>query len=296
MLCARPGYSQVNYPIPQDSTSEWRIWTGQWDPLTSWYSNADQKVFVAGDTTINGRIYSRLVSSGMHSITYQGVTNSWPFEKAFYAFIRTDSACTYISLGDEEELLYDFTLQAGDTLPETMINWNTVVVSSVDSVLVAGKYLKRFNIYDSINQDLMSNWYIEGIGHEFGLVEPMYMMLDNGNWFECYAENHLPVFPEGTECDLAVKLIEDVIHPDAFLVYPNPSRGAITIEYSSDHPEMVRLMVAGNLGDILLDHPWELDTGKNKISLELSAARPGLFFIILIDGQSFLREKFVLVK
>jgi len=290
-------YCQVNYPIPQDETSEWRIWNSTWDPPSSIVQSSDARVFVSGDTIINGKVYSILLASGLTTYEYQGISNSWSFENEFYTFIRTDSARTWIYRNGQEELLYDFTLQAGDTLPETSINWGTVVISSIDSVLVDGKYLKRFNIYDSINEDLLSTWYIEGIGHEYGLIEPMYMMLDNGNFLECYAENGAPVFnPQGEPCDLTVLINEWNAQVNLLKVYPNPSRGIFNISYSSAEEKEVLIKILGLRGDIIYRSLWNIKKGLNEKFIDLSSASNGIFLIELEDGINITRGKLSLTK
>ena len=295
LIFSNTSYSQACYPIPQDSTSEWRIWISQWDPF-SYVSSYDGKVFVSCDTMIDENIYSKLLYSGLHIIEYQGVTNSYPFEDYFYALIRTDSARTWVHLNGQDELLYDFSLQPGDTLPETLINRNTVVVSSVDSVVAGDKYLRRFNIYDSINGDLISNWYIEGIGHEHGLIEPMYMMLDNGYWLECYAEYGTPVFPEGSECDLAVNIHDKISAEISINVYPSPSSGLITIALNSDSGRVVLLEVYSAHGEIIFYSSWNVKQGLNKRTVDLFPARTGIYFAIIRDGSDFIHKKFSLTN
>jgi hypothetical protein len=291
LLCSF-GYSQVIHPIPQDSTSEWRIMQQQWDPLY-YYNTYDGRVFFAGDTAFNGHSYSKLLWSGLNTIDNYGGSSSYPFENWLYAFIRTDSARTFVSFfGEEEQLLYDFTLQPGDTLPETIINHNTVVISSIDSVLVGDKYLKRFNIYDSVYEDLLSHWYIEGIGHEFGLVEPMYMMLDNGNWFQCYAENGIPIFnPEGNPCDLTVDVKESAVNNQELSVYPNPSNGIFKLAYYSRLEKDVQLKIVGLMGNVIFNNTWHLKSGLNNKSFDLPEANTGLYFVIIQDGISTVQKK-----
>jgi hypothetical protein len=292
LLFSSLSYTQVNYPIPQDGTSEWRIWRSTWDPLTSIVQSSDFRVFVSGDTTINGKVYSVLLNSGLKTYEYQGITNTWSFENEFYAFIRTDSARTFVSFfGEQEQLLYDFTLHPGDTLPETIINHGTVVISSIDSVLAGDKYLKRFNIYDSIYEDLISHWYIEGIGHENGLIEPMYMMLDNGWLFECYAENGIPVLPEGSDCDLTVAINEEAVNDQEVSVYPNPSTGIINVAYNNNFEKDVQLKVVGILGNVLINNTWQLSNGLNIKAFDLTKASKGLYFVIIQDGGSTVKKK-----
>jgi hypothetical protein len=293
MLIWNLSFSQVNYPIPQDSTSTWRINFVEWFPLTTYINTTESKVFVNGDTVINDHLYSIFFSSGLIISEYFGIQTFFPFENKFYALIRTDSARTYEYIDGQDELLYDFSLQAGDTLPETIINENTVVISSIDSVLVAGKYLKKFNIYDSVSL-LLSHWYIEGIGHELGLIEPMYQAFAKSYSFDCYAENGIPIFPEGSDCDMAVYIDEEAVYKQTFSVYPNPSNGIINLGYKSSLDKDVHLEVVDVLGNVIINNTWQLKNGLNYKSIDLFKSGEGLYFVIIQDGNSTVRKKVII--
>ncbi len=295
-LISFSGFSQMNYPIPMDSTSEWRLFVSASSGGSNYSTSSDFRVFIAGDTTIGEHVYSRLLSSGLHSSTYQGITHSTPYENEFYAFIRTDSARTYKFFDGQDELLYDFSLQAGDTLPLTMINTSpTVVITSVDTILIAGKSLKRFNLFDS-GGSLNSFWYIEGIGHENGLDAPMNNMFDNGFAFECYAESHVPVFPEGSTCDLTVDVTERPAAQETALIYPNPSEGIFTVSMNADSEKDLNFMITGISGKLLLADTWHVKPGMNEKTCNLSATSAGIYVLIIQDGNSLFRRKVVLTE
>jgi hypothetical protein len=194
---------------------------------------------------------------------------------------------------NEEFLLYDFSLQAGDHLPQTLISENTAIVSSIDTVIVNGKSLKRFNIYDPENSGLLSNWYIEGIGHEYGIIEPMYMMLDNGTGFECYAENGVAVFPEGNDCDLTVAITQ-VQKPETTMdIYPNPTNGFIILNYTSNTVKEVEVQISGARGEIITSNTWKVQPGQNEQTFNLKSLSPGLYIAIIRNGVSVANRKFI---
>ena len=162
LLIGNSIFSQINYPIPMDGTSEWRLYRNTWDGSGGPVYYRDFRVFVAGDTLIGNYVYKKLLSSGLSGFTFEGHDASGPFSNEFYAYIRNDSSRTYTFFDGQDELLFDFSLQVGDTLPITINNWSpTVVITSIDSVLVAGKYLRRFNIFDEVDY-LNSNWIYGG--------------------------------------------------------------------------------------------------------------------------------------
>jgi len=276
LLISNASFSQMNYPIPMDSTSTWRLYTSARDGASNYSTSSDFRVFIAGDTTIGNHIYSRLLSSGVHSANYQGITWSTPYENEFYAYIRSDSSRTYIFFIDREELLFDFSLQVGDTLPMTFNNWSpSLVITSIDSVLVAGKYLKRFHIYEEAG-GMGSTWYIEGIGHEQGLLECMNLTLDSGSLFECYAENHIPVFPQGSSCDLTVNVNDQPVSDKQILIYPNPSGGIFSITLKSDSEKYLNVKIMGVTGNLILSETWNIKQGENEKKINLSGASAGI--------------------
>ncbi|MBW6492379.1 MAG: T9SS type A sorting domain-containing protein [Lentimicrobium sp.] len=295
-LISFSGFSQMNYPIPMDSTSEWRLYVSASSGGSNYSTSSDYRVFIVGDTTIGEHVYSRLLSSGLHSFTYQGITQSTPFENEFYAFIRTDSARTYKFFDGHDELLYDFSLQAGDTLPITIINWSpTVIIASVDTILIAGKYLKKFNLFDP-GGSLNSSWYVEGIGHENGLDAPMNIMFDNGYSFECYAENHVPVFPDGSTCDLTVDIVERPVANETILTYPNPSEGIFTVTLNADTEKKLFVKIMGVSGNLIMSDTWHIKQGLNKHVFNLSGTSAGIYVLFLHDGNSIIHNKIVLTE
>ncbi len=287
--------AQVNYTIPMDSTSAWRIWHSVWDGTGGGTWTSQGRVFVAGDTTINNLVYTKLSNSGISIFSYQGHTSTTYFSNPIYALIRSDSTRTYLLSDNEEFLLYDFSLQVGDTLPETIINGNTVIVSDIDTVVVAGKQLKRFHIFDPV-QYINSTWYIEGIGHEYGLIEPMYITMDSGSGFECYAENGTAVFPEGSDCDLTVD-VDKVLKPELDLsIYPNPSKGLFTLTYRGNTTKEVEIQIVGARGDIITTTKWHVQAGQNERNFNLNSANPGLYVVIVRDGSAIAARKFFIIR
>jgi hypothetical protein len=297
LLMSIQSFSQMNYPIPMDSTSEWRQGTAVYDPHTNYFRSSDYRVFISGDTTINNHVYSRLMCSGVSSFTYQGQTYSMSFENAFYALIRSDSVRTYEFMNGQDELLYDFSLQVGDTLPMTILNWcPTVIITSIDTVQVAGKNLKRFNISDPVTGDLNITWFMEGLGNENGLNAPINITLNGGSSFECYAENHVPVFPEESTCDLTVDIVERPLTNETILIYPNPSNGIFTVSLNAESDKDLHVTITGVSGNLIHFDTWQIKQGLNENTCNLSGTSAGIYVLVIQDGNSIIRRKVVLTE
>ena len=288
------GSAQEYHTIPMDNTSAWRVWHSTWDGTGGGTWTSEGRVFVEGDTTINNLVYNKLSNSGIRIFSFEGHTSTSHFSDPNYALIRSDSTRTFLLFDNEEFLLYDFSLKVGDHLPQTMISDSSGIVTSIDTVIVNGKSLRRFNISDPDNTGFLSTWYIEGVGHEYGLIEPMFLMMDYATGFECYAENGAAVFPEGSDCDLTVA-VDKVLKPESELsIYPNPSRGLFTLTYWSNTTKEVEIQIAGARGEIITSTKWKIQAGQNERTFNLNSLSPGLYVVLIRDGGGVANRKFVI--
>ena len=102
------------------------------------------------------------------------------------------------TLGSAEELLYDFDLNVGDTLPISRVNFMTdLVVDSLDSVYVGDAWRRRMFFNGQ------SSYLVEGIGHNLGFLESIPPMLECGHNLICYSLNEVLAFqPNPFDCEL----------------------------------------------------------------------------------------------
>ena len=296
-------FTQVNYTIPMDSTSAWRIWNafvyknGK-DGAAQEYVTYQLKVYAEGKTIIDSLVYTRLLKTGYRTSEFMGEITTTYFNGLPYGHVRSDSTCTYWLTNSGEQLLYDFSLQVGDHLPQTLISDSTTFVTSIDTIIVNGKSLRRFFINDTVNSDIVSHWYIEGIGHELGIKASMYSyyypIAPVMNGFECYAENDVAVFPVGSNCVLSLG-IEQIVKPETPLsIYPNPSKGLFTLTYPSNTTKEVEIQIAGAWGEIITSTKWKIQTGQNERTFNLNSLSPGLYVVLIRDGGGVVNRKFVL--
>jgi hypothetical protein len=289
-------FGQNYIPIPADSTSEWRIWTTINDGFC--LQHRELKYFFEGDTVIDSFTYQKLFRSGFYQEEVYGPP-PWPSCDQYYTIqddyvggIRNTTGKVFFFDGFEDELIYDFTLEPGDTL-NTSIAGSDIVVESIDSVLVGDEYRRRFNLN---NPDGYSNWIIEGIGHQRGLIEPMYLPLEFYSEFLCYAETHVPIYPEDASCDLAVNIYENSLVNSLLSIYPNPSSGNITFSFNSNMGKNINFKIISSIGQIIVDSPWDVSQRLNEITFDLSSINTGIYVVVLQDGTNIIRKKFTLTK
>jgi Secretion system C-terminal sorting domain len=112
------------------------------------------------DTVINGKTYKKITERG--------------FSENIEA-LREQDKKVYIRVNNKDSLLYNFNLKIGDTLNNNVYGLNTtmsiVVITKIDSILIDGKYRKRFFGNSGVN-------FIEGIGSPWGFLPLIFIILD----------------------------------------------------------------------------------------------------------------------
>lgn len=192
-------YSQEYYPFP-DSNAIWKIIYHSYPPgpMPSYDLHFDN--YVDGDTIIDDSLYKKVYQIGYDPdcslITYG------PFYMGAYRNDETTKKVFFIPESHtDEELLYDFSLNIGDTVPQTYINWDypELVVDSIDSIQIGDYYRKRFYYLEETCAPIE---IIEGIGAHTGLLEPM-EIFEHQHYLRCFhLENELLYIFNADSCSL----------------------------------------------------------------------------------------------
>lgn len=224
--------TNVYHPFP-DSSAQWNIhmlaMSFSGPPTEEFYS-----IIISGDTLINSLVYHKLTIPYVQSVGKSAATITTPVYRGAIrqeianrkVFIVPPSALT-------EQLLYDFNLQAGDTVRgyiESWVNPNEVVLA-VDSVMVGNSYHKRWMINAGYNI-----YFIEGVGSTYGLIE-----FSPGNVVDvadfnitCFRQNGQTIYPDTTsDCSLITGIDPVIQAAGGFTVMPNPCQGSFTLEFGN---------------------------------------------------------------
>ncbi|MDP8204436.1 MAG: T9SS type A sorting domain-containing protein [Candidatus Tenebribacter mawsonii] len=220
-------YSQNYYPFP-DSNAIWND-KSYWSPHT-WI----QRYGVYGDTTINNQLYNQLyLIEDDSTININNMT--------YYAAIReNDTKQIFVKLRDYdyEILIYDFSLNVGDTIisnsPNGYLNWGTCIITDIDTIEIENNhYRRRFKI----NNYGESEYWIEGIGSKGGLFFPISDYLTGTiNDLLCFKHNDTAIYLNNPECDkcfckLYTPIDELTRNTEYINVYPNPTKANIHIDF-----------------------------------------------------------------
>ena len=255
-------------------------------------------LFVEGDSTIDGNIFRKVYRSKITNITSDVPWEAEPpYEvsdnRALYGLLRDDTVAqrVYARFGfqpfdfcpsDTTVLLYDFSVNAGDTLPGC---FNSCYPQIVDSVRVKPFYgqLRRAIYHELIPA-------IEGIG------SPPSPFLDIEN--SCIAvvakgQAVLLDFCQGSfaECGLEVNATHPLTPGQTVDIYPNPATSQISVTLRQSTSQTVTVTLSDLHGRTL--QRQSLPVGTTQIELAVEAYPPGVYLLGVQSGSHRVVERVV---
>ena len=224
--------TNIYHPFPGSNTN-WNI-----DGIVPWACpfNTDYyesfSIIISGDTTIGNYDYHKLsipvvqrscTSAALHFPGYAGAFRDDTSAKKIFFVYPNDSA---------EQLLYDFTMQVGDTIKGYLSNYwmcmpNAQVVNSIDSVLVGSSYRKMWVIGNG--------WFrfIEGIGSTAGLLDPVCEIIDGPICsLLCFSLEGTVLYPaNAAQCNVVMDLNDAISeNRNHISIFPNPFHSEAQLE------------------------------------------------------------------
>lgn len=262
---------------------EWRLSSGCVDE-TPCVEEEEYVYYTFGDSTINNVSYKKIFKHGTYAKNWYDsppvpswCDTSMTFD-FFITLVRQENKKIFIHHENEpEELLYDFELKVGDTLPLTWNQFNEeIIVTSIDSLQVGNEYRRIFNLTNQYPSEL-----IEGIGHNGGFLEPFQTSLDCGFQLKCFALNDTTYYPNfNAPCDLTVS-IKPTLSQETFKYYPNPVTTELSIE--KDFSESIEQVISYNtIGQKKVLSFRQV--GENMIIIDCSGLGKGIYLIQVIEN------------
>lgn len=274
-----------------DSSAVWNVIA--YEPC-GFYFNVTQSsysIFMDGDTVLNGLTYHRLSVPIFESSAPVGCpqSGSWTSPGYSIGFIREDTSLkkVYIkrNISTQEELLYDFNMEVGDTLQGYIANPTEVdVVQSIDSVLVGSGYRKRWNI----NIPYQIN-FIEGIGSIAGLVERSPgNITDQSNYLTtCFTQNNIHLYVSGNfNCNLIDNVTNQINDQEFFSVHPNPFNEIATVSHNLP-VENLEGSLYNTYGQLVRKN---IDVKSKSFQIARESLNPGIYFLQLETGGKVYRN------
>ena len=268
-------------PFPSQNAS-WSVYS------FSNYQSDTLEYYLEGDTLLYGDNWSKLFRRNL-----QGEAN-------YCGAIKDSDGIVEIKLPEEEKrLLYDFTLEVGDTFPYSPFfygyddygeeTYSMMVVERVDTVqLLNGESRREIvsnMVTSGIYEEVQERW-IEGLGSIHGPLFPLnpkLLAVEVNEEFTlvCFSENDELLYhnPRFASC-LTTTNVVDNDETDQFVkIYPNPARNFIVIcsEYSA---HIKHITIYDSTGTIIIQ-------SSNTLKIDISGLGTGMYLCkVEFDGFS----------
>ncbi len=258
-----------------DSNATWTTSFTDSPPNGTWYGSES----IIGDSIVNGTRYVAVGREG-----------PWGFHSGLY---RTQGDSVFAISPDslEEGLLYDFSLNAGDTffvdhkIEYGQFGQEYAVVYASDSVqLLSGEWVKRL--------EFEATYWIYGVGATYGeLFSPWYLHSVSGDIrLVCLALDSMMLYGDERD-DNCQGVLQSIYSPEptTISVFPNPSQlGSFTI--TTDLP-VTQLQVYDIAGGQPIWREWASATAYH-VELDEGTA-PGIYYLIARIGGELVQAKLV---
>lgn len=240
----------------------------------------DYSIVMLADTVICGKTYSPLFTKDYIFLTSPPVSY-------IDGFVRQEGKKVY-QLRDscQELLVYDFSLEVGDTMRHGYFNYTDAVVMEVQYAETNGQIRKVMTLnYSNSNRSHITYW-VEGLGDLSHPLPSIPCYID----YAC--ETAINIACISTEAGILLGIcqkncgiptstadISENIMP--ITLFPNPITVGGRVQLNYEMPESGRLLVANALGQVIY---WENieknDYAKNRL-LNWTPNAPGFYWIIL---------------
>lgn len=255
---------------------------------------SDYQYKISGDTIVNSILYRKLWINGV---------NYWPdllsqfcspnisgYIDEYAGAYREDTLAQkvyYLPSGaSSDTLLYDFTVNVGDTLPlsYTVVVSNSVV-TSIDSILIDNNYRKRIEISADVGLNV---FWIEGIGSTFGLLTTLEVQFEHYINLVCFIEDGLTIYPNVTyPCDSIVSIEERLSEPE-IIISPNPALDRIRIQVP-ENLIVKSVQVCNVMGQIVISQK-----GLGLNSVNITHLPSGIYLLKMLTSAGLLTGKLVI--
>jgi len=267
-------YSQSYEPLLKEKNSWYQRFSSHLGHTYYWY-------YSEKDTLIDGNVYKQIWSSNDTSIV---------------AFLREDVESKKVWRrypGDTSDImLYDFTLQIGDTFTCNYSYTWSFIVTSVSSVYMYCGYRNQITLTKS-NDPLIKVYWIEGVGSpgdpihisDFGGCPARKLICSYQNSDQIYyyfGATPCPVNPYLGIYDIDMNPVE---------IFPNPSSGQVNINISNITQKHITLNVFDIEGNLI----YNQDINRNSTILDVSDYTKGVYILKIGNCEKVSVRKLIVL-
>jgi hypothetical protein len=236
--------------------------------------SSKQQYYCLGDTVIQDTTWYKLYRYAVYLPIYGMPDTSF----TFFGLIRNDPAKRVWLNG---EILYDFNLEVGDTIPFAPYVFNNKVICRIDSVQLCNRFHKRY-VFDTNYSEVHA--LIEGVGSTLGFYDPIVNPFESTSQLDCYGERG------NNFCDECNTLLEVISRNSNEFSIKSPVNGKLTLtgEFVPGKQTMIRLVsLSGQtvLVRSIADFPAAVD---------VHFLPEGIYLLLIENGHLFEMKKVVI--
>ena len=260
------------------------------------------------DTLYSGNVYQMFSDYGIYIPGIYNDPNISAGYKGFKLF-REDTIAkkVYIPLfPNSEKLLYDFSLNIGDTLPVNSGIIGTYYLTLIDSVLTQVGFRKRFTFTLNLSPFRTVVW-IEGVGNISSTTQNYYSTASQSS-VVCNYQNDTVVIDQSTflyppnqfNCAGIYAGINDVLNNvfEKIDVFPSPFKNELTISATLYRPQKISIKlydILGNLLSIIAKSDKEV-VGKVEYKYHSEELKEGVYLCVMESNYGKVIKKIIKIN
>lgn len=272
--------TSVYHPFP-DSNAYWNFHTYLAMCPIGGYLLENYSLLISGDTIIGSKTYHKLVTPYVqYSLSGLCSQHSSPgYKGAIRQDIDNKKVFFVPPSHTNEELLYDFTMEVGDTVKGYLETWDYPpdTVIWIDSILIGENFRKMWVI--NTNYQI---YLIEGIGSTYGLLKhsPGNMIDASDYSLTCFSQNGQSIYPySSSTCQLITSTADLDFTPNAVQIFPNPSYGSFTIDFGVQK-DISEIWITNMIGNIVFYKKII-----NQQNVSVTNLPSGAYILTIVDNE-----------
>jgi len=203
---------------------------------------------------------------------------------------------TYNNCNGNEILLYDFSLNIGDTINEECFNGFSTVITDIDTLLIGNKLRKVFhfnipffNWVEGIGNVNMNNNGFGGLLYYVGAFPVKAIWLNN--FLICFKQNDTIIYFNNnySEC-MPLNVPEKTVMKENIVVFPNPASDYLMIKLNNTQ----LLPLTFQLFDMQGIPKLNGKITNEQIGINVASLSKGLYVLKIITNQQIETKKVIL--
>ena len=294
-------HSQIGIQFP-DSGAVWKE-TYSWQPSPFFY-NGIGDTYIEGDTIFNDTVYHKIYNLRRDVFCSDVIIQGPDYDGGLRDDTINNKVFYRLNENSNEKLLYDYTLQEGDTLPLEM-SWFTfdegVYVTDIDTITTFDGVNRRVWYLD--HEEPFVGWpqIIEGIGSTSGLFGYIAPYFEGWNELLCYSVDNSMVWRSWrdtcyviTDSCATVGLNEAILKKLEIEISPNPFYDHFRLSNLPTY-QSIDLTLFNSVGQIVFSEKLLPEQSEHQVRIN-PGLTSGIYLLKLTSGNQVSIIKKIIKK